>query len=68
MNTIQTKGAYKVAQNFIEKGETISSNTINNKIYYQYYQYLSNLGNKDVTIILKIIQLLSLILKGMSQE
>ncbi len=55
MNTIQTRGAYKAVQNFIEKGEHISSNTSNNKIYYQYYQYLNNLGNKDATIILKIM-------------
>lgn len=55
MNTIQTKGAYKSAQNFIEKGENISSNNTNNKIYSKYYQYLIDLGNKNNTIILKLM-------------
>ena len=40
MNTVQTKGAYRITQNFVEKGETISDNNINSKIYKNYYQYL----------------------------
>lgn len=55
MNTIQTKGAYKVAQNFLEKGENISSNNANNKIYSKYYQHLIDLENKNNTIILKLM-------------
>lgn len=60
MNTIQTKGAYKIAQNFIEKGELISSNNINNKIYKQYYQYLLTLENKNNTIMLKLMYIIFL--------
>lgn len=55
MNTIQTKGAYKKAQNFIEKGENISDSNINSKIYKNYYQYLVELENKSNTIILKLM-------------
>ena len=43
MNTIQTKDAYKMAQNFVEKGEIISSNNANNRIYKKYYHYLIDL-------------------------
>lgn len=60
MNTIQTKGAYKIAQNLVEKGEDISSNNINNKIYWQYYHYLINLENKNNTIKLKLMYIIFL--------
>lgn len=60
MNTIQTNGAYKIAQNFVEKGEVISSNNINNKIYWQYYHYLIDLENKNNTITLKLMYIIFL--------
>ena len=55
MSTLQVKGLYKVSQNFVEKGDDISSNTINNKEFEQYYKYLINLENKTNTIILKLM-------------
>lgn len=60
MNTIQTKGAYKMAQNFVEKGEKISTSNINSKIYKKYYQYLIDLENKSNTIILKLMYVIFL--------
>ncbi len=60
MNTIQTKDAYKMAQNFVEKGEIISSNNANNRIYKKYYHYLIDLENKNNTIILKIMYIIFL--------
>ena len=58
MNTVQTKGAYRIAQNFVEKGEKISDNNINSKIYKNYYQYLEELENKKNTIILKLMYMI----------
>ena len=55
MSTLQVKGLYKVSQNFVEKGDDIYSNTINNKVFEQYYKYLINLENKTNTIILKLM-------------
>lgn len=60
MNTVQTKGAYRIAQNFVEKGEKISDNNINSKIYKNYYQYLEELENKKNTIILKLMYIIFL--------
>ena len=40
MNTIQIKGLYKVSQNFVEKGDEVSSNTFNNKVFKQYHQLI----------------------------
>lgn len=37
MSTIHTKGLYKVAQNFVEKGDDISNISFNNKVFKQYY-------------------------------
>ena len=36
MSTLQVKGLYKVSQNFVEKGDDISSNTIKNYILKRY--------------------------------
>lgn len=57
MSTIQTKGIYKTCQNFIERGDDISNNTINNKIFKDYYQYLASLENKNNTINLKLMHI-----------
>lgn len=60
MSTIQVKGLYKVSQNFVEKGDDISNNVINNKVFKQYYQNLVNLGNKSSTITLKLMYIVFL--------
>ena len=60
MSTIQVKGLYKVSQNFVEKGDDISNNVINNKVFKQYYQNLLNLGNKSSTITLKLMYIVFL--------
>lgn len=57
MSTIQVKGLYKISQNFVEKGDDIFNNAINNKVFEQYYQYLINLENKTNTIILKLMHI-----------
>ena len=57
MNAIQTKGIYKVSQNFVERGDDISNNIFNNKIFKQYYNYLTSLNNKTNTIILKLMHI-----------
>ena len=33
MSTIQVKGLYKISQNFVEKGDDIFNNAINNKVF-----------------------------------
>lgn len=60
MSTIHTKGLYKVAQNFVEKGDDISNISFNNKVFKQYYQYLIDLDNKTNTIILKLMYIVFL--------
>ena len=60
MSTIQVKGLYKVSQNFVEKGDNISNNAINNKVFEQYYQYLISLENKKNTVILKLMHIVYL--------
>ena len=55
MSTIQVKGLYKVSQNFVEKGDDVSSNTFNNKVIKQYHQHLIGLDNKPNTITLKLM-------------
>ena len=60
MSTIQVKGLYKVSQNFVEKGDDISNNAINNKVFGQYYQYLISLENKKNTVILKLMHIVYL--------
>lgn len=60
MSTIQVKGLYKVSQNFVEKGDDISNNALNNKVFKQYYQYLIDLDNKPNTIILKLMYIVFL--------
>ena len=60
MSTIQVKGLYEVSQNFVEKGDDISNNVINNKVFKQYYQNLVNLGNKSSTITLKLMYIVFL--------
>ena len=60
MSTIQVKGSYKASQNFVEKGDEVSSNTFNNQVFKQYYQHLINLDNKPNTIILKLMYIIFL--------
>ena len=60
MSTIQVKGLYKVSQNFVEKGDEVSSNTFNNKVFKQYHQHLIGLDNKPNTITLKLMYIVFL--------
>ncbi|MGN0973814.1 MAG: tyrosine-type recombinase/integrase [Bacilli bacterium] len=60
MSTIQFKDLYKVSQNFVEKGDDISNNALNNKVFKQYYQYLIDLNNKPNTITLKLMYIVFL--------
>jgi len=39
MSIIHTKVLYKVAQDFVVKGDDISNISFNNKVFEQYYQY-----------------------------
>ena len=60
MSTIQVKGLYKVSQNFVERGDDISNNVIDNKVLKQYYRHLIDLDNKPNTIILKLMHIVFL--------
>ena len=55
MSTIQVKGSYRMAQDFVEKGVSICNDNTNNQILKQYYQYLISIGNTKNTIILKLM-------------
>ena len=60
MSTIQVKGLYKVSQNFVEKGDDVSSSAFNNEVFKQYYQHLIGLDNEPNTITLKLMYIVFL--------
>lgn len=54
MSTIQIKGSYKRANQFLKEGGTLLDNAYDNKVIISYREYLISINNKKFTISQKI--------------